>query len=41
MLIELNGNGRDFDSIVQIGTNLSTVRLAAAAERFGRLLEEF
>ena len=31
-LIELNGNGRDVDAIVQVGTNLSMVRLAAAAE---------
>jgi len=31
-LIELNGNGRDADAIVQVGTNLSMVRLAAAAE---------
>jgi len=31
-LIELNGNGRDTDAIVQVGTNLSMVRLAAAAE---------
>jgi len=30
-LIELNGNG-DVDAIVQVGTNLSMVRLAAAAE---------
>ncbi len=29
---ELNGNGRDVDAIVQVGTNLSMVRLAAAAE---------
>ena len=29
-LIELNGN--DVDAIVQVGTNLSMVRLAAAAE---------
>jgi maleate isomerase len=31
-LIELNANGRDVDAIVQVGTNLSMVRLAAAAE---------
>jgi maleate isomerase len=31
-LIELNGNGRDVDAILQVGTNLSMVRLAAAAE---------
>jgi len=31
-LILLNGNGRDVDAIVQVGTNLSMVRLAAAAE---------
>jgi maleate isomerase len=31
-LIELNGDGRDVDAIVQVGTNLSMVRLAAAAE---------
>jgi maleate isomerase len=31
-LIELNGNGRDTDAIFQVGTNLSMVRLAAAAE---------
>ncbi len=31
-LIELNGNGRDVDAIVQVGTNLSMVRLAVAAE---------
>jgi maleate isomerase len=31
-LMELNGNGRDVDAIVQVGTNLSMVRLAAAAE---------
>jgi maleate isomerase len=31
-LIELNGNGRDIDAILQVGTNLSMVRLAAAAE---------
>ena len=30
--IELNGNGHDVDAIVQVGTNLSMVRLAAAAE---------
>jgi maleate isomerase len=33
-LIELNGNGRDIDAIIQVGTNLSMVRLAAAAELF-------
>ena len=31
-LIDLNGDGRDVDAIVQVGTNLSMVRLAAAAE---------
>lgn len=31
-LIELNGDGRDVDALVQVGTNLSMVRLAAAAE---------
>jgi maleate isomerase len=31
-LIELNGNGRDVDAIIHVGTNLSMVRLAAAAE---------
>jgi maleate isomerase len=31
-LIELNGDGKDVDAIVQVGTNLSMVRLAAAAE---------
>jgi maleate isomerase len=31
-IIELNGNGKDIDAIVQVGTNLSMVRLAAAAE---------
>jgi maleate isomerase len=31
-LIELNGNGRDVDAIIQVGTNLSMVLLAAAAE---------
>jgi maleate isomerase len=31
-LIELNGDGRDVDAIVQVGTNLSMVKLAAAAE---------
>ena len=31
-LIELNGDGRDIDAILQVGTNLSMVRLAAAAE---------
>ena len=31
-LIELNGNGRDVDALIQVGTNLSMVRLAAAAE---------
>ena len=31
-IIALNGNGRDVDAIVQVGTNLSMVRLAAAAE---------
>jgi maleate isomerase len=31
-LIELNGDGSDVDAIIQVGTNLSMVRLAAAAE---------
>jgi len=31
-LIELNAKGHDVDAIVQVGTNLSMVRLAAAAE---------
>jgi maleate isomerase len=31
-LVELNGNGKDVDAIIQVGTNLSMVRLAAAAE---------
>ena len=31
-LIELHGDGRDVDAILQVGTNLSMVRLAAAAE---------
>jgi maleate isomerase len=31
-LIELNGDGRDVDAIIQVGTNLSMVRLAATAE---------
>jgi len=31
-LVALNGNGKDVDAIVQVGTNLSMVRLAAAAE---------
>jgi maleate isomerase len=31
-LIELNGDGRDTDALVQVGTNLSMVKLAAAAE---------
>jgi maleate isomerase len=31
-LIELNGDGGDVDAIFQVGTNLSMVRLAAAAE---------
>ena len=31
-IIELDGNGKDVDAIVQVGTNLSMVRLAAAAE---------
>ena len=31
-LITLNGDGRDVDAILQVGTNLSMVRLAAAAE---------
>jgi maleate isomerase len=33
-LIELNGDGRDVDAIIQVGTNLSMVKLAAAAELF-------
>ena len=32
VLRELNGSGDDVDAIVQVGTNLSMVRLAAAAE---------
>ena len=31
-LTELNGDGRDTDALIQVGTNLSMVRLAAAAE---------
>jgi maleate isomerase len=31
-LMELNGNGRDVDASIQVGTNLSMVKLAAAAE---------
>jgi maleate isomerase len=31
-LVELNGGAGDVDAIVQVGTNLSMVRLAAAAE---------
>jgi len=31
-IVELSGNGKDVDAIVQVGTNLSMVRLAAAAE---------
>ena len=31
-LIELNGGAGDVDAIIQVGTNLSMVRLAAAAE---------
>jgi maleate isomerase len=31
-LIELNSDGRDTDALIQVGTNLSMVRLAAAAE---------
>ena len=31
-LIALNGDGKDIDAILQVGTNLSMVRLAAAAE---------
>ncbi|MFZ0423883.1 MAG: Asp/Glu racemase [Xanthobacteraceae bacterium] len=31
-IIALNGDGRDVDAIIQVGTNLSMVRLAAAAE---------
>ena len=31
-LIALNGNGKDTDAMIQVGTNLSMVRLAAAAE---------
>ncbi len=33
-LIALNGNGRDVDAIIQVGTNLSMVRLAAEAEQW-------
>ena len=28
----MNGDGRDTDALIQVGTNLSMVRLAAAAE---------
>jgi maleate isomerase len=36
-LIELNGNGHDVDAIIQVGTNLSMVKLAAEAEMwFGK-----
>jgi len=31
-LVELNGNGSDVDAIIQVGTNLSMVKLAADAE---------
>jgi maleate isomerase len=31
-LIELNGDGKDIDALLQVGTNLSMARLAAAAE---------
>jgi len=31
-LVALNGDGRDVDALIQTGTNLSMVRLAAAAE---------
>ena len=31
-LIQLNGDGKDVDAIIQVGTNLSMVSLAAAAE---------
>jgi maleate isomerase len=31
-LIGLNGNGKDTDAIIQVGTNLSMVKLAAEAE---------
>ena len=31
-LIELHGDAGDVDAIIQVGTNLSMVRLAAAAE---------
>jgi maleate isomerase len=34
-LIELNGDGRDTDVLIQVGTNLSMVRLAAAARQAG------
>src|ERR1700693_2727540 len=33
-LIALNGAGRDVDAIIQVGTNLSMVRLAAEAEQW-------
>jgi maleate isomerase len=33
-LIALNGDGRDVDAIIQVGTNLSMVRLAAEAEQW-------
>jgi maleate isomerase len=35
-LMELNGNGKDTDAIVQVGTNLSMVKLAAEAEQWLR-----
>jgi maleate isomerase len=35
-LIELNGDGRDVDAIIQVGTNLSMVRLAAAELWLGK-----
>src|SRR5258705_5226220 len=35
-LIELNGDAGDVDAIIQVGTNLSMVRLAAAAEMWLR-----
>jgi maleate isomerase len=36
-LVELNGDGSDTDAIIQVGTNLSMVQLAAEAEaRFGK-----
>jgi maleate isomerase len=33
-LKELNGDGRDTDALIQVGTNLSMVKLAAEAEQW-------